>query len=86
MSTDDESIVNEVKKRLPKMTAEQKLWSLRSDALSLIIKIDAIAALLGAVDLENVKDNPEDFSNLVEQLNTSIHDLRRILDKYTTEE
>jgi hypothetical protein len=86
MTTDDESITNEVEKRLPKMDAEQKLWSLRSDALGLIIKIDAIAALFEVVDLENVKDSPGEFSNLVEQLNTSIHSLRRILDKYTAEE
>ena len=84
MATDDERIADEVMKRLPKMTVEQKLSGLRNEALGYIITIASVAALMETVDLANVTGLPEEYTMWVEQLSKAVHDLRIALDRYTT--
>ena len=83
MATDDETMINEVMKRLPKMTAEQKLWGLRNEELGLIFTLGSLTALLETIDPATVTGLPEEFSTWVKQLNKAVHDLRDTLDRYT---
>lgn len=85
MAADNDPTIDELAKQFPQMTVEQKLRGLRNDALGLIFRLGSVAALLGTIDVENAKGLPEDFSEWIKLLDETTHDLRKTLDRYTTE-
>lgn len=85
---DYESMKNEIKKRLPSLTAEQRLYIFCHEALRIVNVIGPVAVLLGAMDPEAMKNLPAQYRELVEQLNGAARDLQNVVDKCnsTTEE
>ncbi len=76
-----ENMKNEIKKRLPTLTAEQRLYVFCHEALRIVNVIGPVAVLLGAMDPEVAINLPAQYRESVEQLNGAARDLRNVVDK-----
>ncbi len=83
---DEEEMANQIKKHLSELTFEQRFWSLRHEILRILNTMGPIAGLLRTVDPNEVEGLPERYSELVEQLMTSVKELRDVADKYVPPE
>lgn len=82
----EENEWEEVKKRLPPQTVEQKLSSIRHIALSVLNVAQPAVGLLATIDPNSVTGLPEYYREAVEILTKSLSDLRRAVDEYTSKE